>query len=266
MTENAHQEAGRPRYSYGEFFALFPDLYRSYQSVVDHPGTYAHQLETLGLARGGTALSIGSGEGELEARLASDGYAQVDVVEPNSDFLRSWHDRLSRSGLPQGRCVTHAENFQDYRPACQYDLVLSIHSWYAIGQKRDLLEKALSCVKPGGSLLVSIVTGRNLAEEIFRTSGHARGRGLFAEELSIWAEGEGFPHRYWVAERTVPIETLLSAEGTLTSLGKAFVGFAAFCPWEELQDAARENALRLIQGTTHRGQVVLDNGCLLFKK
>lgn len=94
-----------------------------------------------------TVLDVGSGAGNVAARLVNRGY-RVDCVSPNPVLNRLLRERLGdQVGLFEGR-------FEDHRTARRYDLVLFSECLLFI-HLRPGLERALELLAPGGHALIS---------------------------------------------------------------------------------------------------------------
>ena len=111
--------------------------------------------------------------------------------------------------------------------------MISIHSWYSFGYDIEILKKALSMVKPGGKLIVNLLS-QNSADYDLGCLSHAVGMDVNAETLSKFATEQGFQHDldYEVLYR--PINVFFDEEGNLTNGAKDFACFLIARPWNEM--------------------------------
>jgi SAM-dependent methyltransferase len=249
----------REQLAYATFFLHHPEIYQAFERVVAHAENFHAELSVRKLIPVPSVLSIGSGAGALEARLAREHGTRLAVVEPSRQLLAAFSAKLGSLAAD-----IFPGPFQDYHPRERYDLVLSIHSWYALGMDRGLLERALSCVKAGGKLFVTVMGGASVIRQIGDAAGRDLVTGLCAEQLSEWARKEGFPHAFWMNHRRVPARLLLDPQGELTELGRGFAAFPCVAPWEEAPSTTRRAALEAVRRALDGDELPLPNGCLLF--
>lgn len=81
---------------YTEYFRRFPDAYAKIIAGLDRATTLYDFLVDGGLLEGSrTILSIGSGTGEVEIRIARNTGRQIAVVEPSKMFCEKFHQNVA---------------------------------------------------------------------------------------------------------------------------------------------------------------------------
>ncbi|TWT38810.1 SAM-dependent methyltransferase [Blastopirellula retiformator] len=248
---------------YAEYFQEFPDAYAKIVAGLDRVNTlYAYLIDRGLLDHAESVLSIGAGSGDVEVRIAKQTGRQIAVVEPSQVYFDQFMQNVAEAGVQDLLIEAHRQSFQDFQPPRQYDVALSLFSWFAFDLDRALLLKALACRAPEGKLLICLPTEDCPASRIsaFSRSG---GINLTSDRLSHWARREGFDHDYDIYHGVVPVGLYLQ-EGGLTEQGKDLASFLAATPWDEMSDELREASLEAIQAGRRGDQIDHASGCLLF--
>jgi MoaA/NifB/PqqE/SkfB family radical SAM enzyme/SAM-dependent methyltransferase len=123
----------------------------------------------------GRVLDLGCGEGPYLDALAArvrEGAVEYVGVDPDSERLRVLASRhafaLGEGGTSRGRFV--AARAEDLDPGLgAFDHVLVLRSWNHLGDPARALDRALSLLRPGGTLLVV----DNVAFGLVRSGPHA---------------------------------------------------------------------------------------------
>jgi hypothetical protein len=246
-----------------EYFKKFPDAYTKVVASFDRTQTlYAYLVESGVLNNVSTILSIGSGDGEVELKLAKERKQQIGIVEPSSMFFDKFESNVRKAQVSESVLEAHCQSFQDYQPAKNYDLVLSLFSWFAFGFDRGLLTKALSCRTANGKLLICIQAEASPSTRISAMS-RSSGINLTSEALSDWGTREGFKHTYDIYHGIVPAERYI-AHGKLTQTGKDLVSFLAATPWDELPENIKSTGLESLLQNQDGNLIDFPCGCLIF--
>ena len=127
-------------------------------------------------------VSFGAGNCNLEIELALDLRARgrsdfvIDCVDLNQSML----DR-GRASAAERQVIAHLNfvqtDFNQWIPEHEYDAVIANQALHHVLKLEDLFAQIKSSLKPGGSLILSEVVGRN---------GHQR-----------WPEALGIVHEFW---------------------------------------------------------------------
>jgi SAM-dependent methyltransferase len=253
------------QYGYTEFFQQYPDIYRGFHEVVGHAPNFYQQLQKLNLLNARTVLSIGSGEGELEHNIAKKHNTKIGVIEPNPHFMKKYSQQMKESHLENFCLESFLGTFQDYKPHNPYDLVISVHSWYAMGLNTDLLKKALKCLRPGGKLFITIISHKNPVWKIAYLVDNDSAGHISGESLSEWANAQGISHQYIENKNRIPRSKVFSEGDNFTRLGELFACFPTFNTWNNLEQVTRDEIIKIINGSMDGSDLVLTNGCLLFQ-
>lgn len=240
-----------------------PEVYQNFSTLLERTANlYRYLQERKLLNMGDNFFSIGAGEGELEIVLANHYQSAFEILDPVPLFIDNFKQSLMQAGPSlQLRAAHHNMPFEDYAVARAFDWVLSIHSWYGFGYDRMLLDKALSMVKPGGGLFITLMSQKSPVYGLSNMS-YSSGIDLCAEKLSEWVNKEGVKHHFdWeVAER--PASLFLNEYDDVTSQARDFASFLVAKPWGELS-RSEQNKIRNIFLEHRRGDTVnIVSGCL----
>ena len=250
-----------------DFHHQYPEVYRRMRSGLRRTEGVLRYLRARGLLTAvRSVLSIGPGEGELEIELARD-LDRLGVIDPDGRALEILRVRLRECGLEERLGVCLPERFQGDAVGAiseRFDLVLSIHSWYAIARDAAALRHALGLRNDGGRLLISLASEQDMANEL-KALGPRRETDPTAEAVSEWADEAGFPHSF---ERTHAPRSadLFVDERGLTEVGRSMVGFLVSTPWDGLAEPVREEALRIVRAHVRSGRIESKTGWLLFER
>lgn len=251
------------KYTYSDFFTQFPEVYQRFHSIVDHSSNYLQDLSERGLLNGvRSVLSIGAGQGALELYLASQYGVKLGYIDPTPQFAKIYQEKLDEQKLRSYACETVVGSFEEYTSDMLYDLVISIHSWYAFGRDRALLEKALSSLKPGGQCFITIVSHDSVAWKLAQLGSSADNTADAAEGLSKWAQDIGCWHDYYINHRYIAYERLVQ-DGQLTEDGKS-LSLLHLKSWEELSQEIQAGFVEVLSDSAHDGLVDFQCGCLVF--
>lgn len=140
---------------YAETFAVFLELSREYQLMVDELARVIR--EDLRGCSGLRLLDIGAGTGCVVEALAARPEIELGsyaAFEPNPRHLGKLRETLARLGMP---ATIHAEGFSEGTEwAGSHDLVLFSHSLYWMADPASTLLHAARALAPGGVALALI--------------------------------------------------------------------------------------------------------------
>ena len=111
-------------------------------------------------------LSIGSGNCDLEIELALNlrrsSYSRfvIDCLDLNEAMLQRGRLAATDLGVADHLNTIHAD-FNDWRPACEYDGVIAIHVLHHVVSLEGLLTGIKESLRPGGCFAISDMIGRN---------------------------------------------------------------------------------------------------------
>ncbi len=248
---------------YLEYFKKFPHAYTKVVASFDRTRTlYAYLVDSGVVDDVSTILSIGSGDGEVEIRLAKETERRIGIIEPSPMFFDRFVVNARDAGIWDLMLEARRQSFQEFQPVRAYDLVLSLFSWFAFEFDRQLLAKALSCRTATGKLLICLQAEACPSARISAVS-RSSGINLTSEALSAWATSAGFEHEYDVYHGIVPAERFVM-HGELTQTGKDFVAFVAATPWNELPGEVQSAGLDSLLQAQHGDLIDFAGGCLLF--
>lgn len=266
-------ESSRPQYQadlrggagmeYVEYFRKFPDAYAKIMAGLDRVRTLYAYLNEGGFLDGAESiLSIGSGTGEVEIRIARETGRWIAVVEPSQMYCDAFNREAAAAGIMDRVLEARQQSFEDYQPRRQFDVVMSLFSWFAFEFDRDLLFKALSCRAADGKLLICLPTDDCPASRISSFS-RSEGINLTSNALSAWARREGFGHDYDLYHGLVPADRYIRHDA-LTTEGRDLASFLSATPWENLSEELRHASLEALQAARINDEIDHASGCLIF--
>jgi cyclopropane fatty-acyl-phospholipid synthase-like methyltransferase len=254
------------KYSYKEFFKKFPDIYQGFCDVVQHAENFEMELRKQNLVKGVRSLiSIGAGTGELELSLGSKEGIRLSYIDPSESASEAYRKKAHILGLDSQCLETFTGGFEDYTVKQKYNLVLSIHSWYAFGKNASLLKKALSMVSPEGRLFIALISKKSLVWKLADLFQNKEGsNNLCAEDISEFSNTLQISHEFIENRRSFPASYFLK-NNQLTQPARDVAAFLNFSSWEEIDLPLREKAREVFQASEKSGQIDFLCGCLVYK-
>jgi len=249
---------------YLTYLTTYPHLYQAFSALIERTPNLCRYIRDQQLFENDKCFfSIGAGEGDLELALAREYNSRFEFLEPASLFVESFERFVKEQQLSDRVMNIHQQSFEDYVSGDLFDYVLSIHSWYSFGFNRLLLKKALSMLKPGGRLLINLMSKQSPVYGLSNMS-YSSGIDLCAEGLSEWAEKEGFIHQFSLETAARPAELFFTTGGDVTSEAKDFASFLIARPWNELSEKEKNKATNIFELHRSGDTVNIVSGCLLF--
>lgn len=234
--------------------------HRMHRTFIHHAEDYYPLLQDQGLLDGiSSLLSIGAGEGELEIKIAKEHGVFLGYVDPSDRRAKEFSLQAQEHGVESLTKETHVGTFQTFESHHQFDLVISVHSWYSIGFNRPILQKALDFLSPGGRLFITISS----EEDVVKGNLSKREPQEIAENLSEWASSEGFKHDFFVHRVPLPVEDFFH-DGCLSEEAKALIAFINRAKWDDLPNSLKDGARDLFLRHRPQGSVEKSQGCLVF--
>jgi cyclopropane fatty-acyl-phospholipid synthase-like methyltransferase len=254
------------KYTYSEFFELFPKLYSGFEEAVNHAGNFRRELDSKKILTGvNSLLSIGPGNGQLELALCRDYGIAVGLVEPEKTYLANIERRAREMQVESQILETSNKPFQSFSSEKKYDSIISIHSWYALGMNLETLKHVLEFLEPGGKLFIALVAPESPLQKIAIATGNDSGQLLDSKILSNWLTRQHIKHEYWVNTNELGTREI-EVDGEFTKKGQALVSFPAFTPWKEMDKTTKTEVREILHESKKEGYFQLKNGCILIKK
>lgn len=229
-----------------------------YSKFIRHDVTYRKVLNDRHLLQGvRSVLSIGAGEGQLEAQLARDSGVHLGYIDRAESVLQAFNRLAQESRIEHLIIERHLGSFESYRAEREYDLVIAIHSWYSIWDNQQMLQKALDLVSAGGRLLISLTSQEDhFKQQVWQDP-------LWAEALSAWAQSEGLAHEFFTHTISLPLDGFF-CNGELTEEVRTYVGFLNRVEWGDLPRSTRYRARDFLIDRQSGGTIEKVDGCLIF--
>ncbi len=251
---------------YLSYLTQYPDRYQSFSALTERtPNLCRYIREQELFDQGNSFFSIGSGEGALEIALAEEYHSPFEVLEPVPLFVDNFKQLAKEKGVDKQLGEVHPIPFEELSDYKQFDRVLSIHSWYGFGFNKELLQKALSMVKPGGKLFINIMSEKSPVYDLSNMS-YSEGIDLCAESLSTWAESEGFLHSFDHETAVRPANLFFHDDGGITLNAKNFASFLMASAWDDLSVSEQQEVQAIFQRHCKDNAVHIVSGCLVFDK
>lgn len=249
------------QYTYQEFFERFPEPYLRFERLVSNSENYFHEFEQRGFFNGvKKVLSIGCGEGALEMRLAKDYGLQVDCVDPSAEYIGKLEKEVAKRHL-DGLVRTFCCGFQDFERTCEYDRIISVHSWYAFGIDIVPANKALSFLTTGGRLFITLVSNKSPIWRIHEQSTEKPTNNLSAEMLHATLVTGGLSTIFTENHRKLALGEVFQ-NSSLTFDAQGMISFLYFCPWDDLSEYQVNYGIQCLREAVVEDKVVLVNGCI----
>lgn len=215
-------------------------------------------LQQEGLLDGARSLlTIGGGAGALEVELAKSHGIRVSYVEPNLEQANVFRDNARRAGIERLVDDVHLGPIQTFKPKARLDLILSLHSWFAVGPDPAAARVIASWLTPNGHLFAvmsSETSGLSRALQVKRT---------FAEAISRSWNAGGLRHRLFQTEYHIPIDLLL-VDGRLTDIARNWCAYKAKSSWDRLSSERQQAIFDYINSFKDAGLFTDHLGCLVI--
>lgn len=250
---------------YLTYLTTYPHFYQAFSALIERTPNLLRYIREKNLFNSGDSFfSIGAGEGQLELALHNEYGGQCEILEPAALFVENIRTALTSQQLLPENCIIHEQPFEDYVVSQQFDRVLAIHSWYSFGYNAQLLQKALSMVKPGGYLFINIMSKKSPVYGLSNMS-YSGGIELCAEDLSDWAAREGFSHSLDWESAVRPASLFFDGDDRLTKQAKDFACFLIAKPWDELSQDEHQQVKDIFLQHRQGDVIPIVSGCLLFQ-
>jgi SAM-dependent methyltransferase len=230
------------------------DIYDGFTAVVQHAlHVYPILSEQDFIKSARHCLSIGPGKGRLELMLL-EGFPQMQmaVVEPSLPFVEVFTAAAEDRGLLARVSQISTTKFERAEFKQRFDCILSVHSWYGIGNNRETLDQAMELLRPGGTLFITAVDATNAAW--LKHCGIPRYE-WNTDIFSAWLTEIGIEHRVETETRSIARSMILGGD-LFTEPGKCYLAFQTLLPFEQIPDetklsfrrALNEDVLKLTFG------------------
>lgn len=239
------------------------ELLASYDTtVLNHASTLEPVLRNRGILDGvRSLLSLGIGAGHLECQLVRQTGISFSYVERSEPMIAAVEANIAAHEIESRVLKRYHDSFETAPIDGEYDLVLSLDSWYHIACDRKELDKALRLRALGGHLLIQLMSAdRQLYWELDRVRGL-----ISSNDLHGWATEEGIEHEYFEHSHWTPLSKLI-VDGMPTTGFKHFVAFAKGIIWEELGESEREESIRVAEVLEVEGRLETRHGYLVFTR
>ena len=237
------------------FDRLYPHLFSQSHAW----GIYPKIIDSGVLDQATNLLSIGAGNGLAECRLAKHYGVQLSYIDPSQLHRDAFHRNARKSGVEASIVDSYLGKFQDYQTEQRFDLVLSLHSWYAFGYEEKMLSKVFQLLKPGGHLFIYM----NSKDDPLRQALSYEPK-VNAEGFAKWAKrlGHAFEFHYLVSK--IPAAPLFDGD-QLSIDAQDFIHFIARSPWPNLPSEDRDRVTRLFRDAHEKGYFQRKTAYMLFR-
>jgi SAM-dependent methyltransferase len=249
------------RLSHTQIYAgEYSDIYDGFTAVVQHARHVYAILSVRDFVKSARhCLSIGPGKGRLELMLLEGfPYMRMAVVEPSEPFVEAFTAAADESGVLARVTETATTKFEKTEFEQKFDCILSVHSWYGIGNNRETLDKALELLQPGGTMFITAVDAANAAW--LKRCGIPRYE-WNTDAFSAWLTEVGVEHKVETETRLIARSTILNGD-SFTEPGKCYLAFQTLLPFELIPDETK----RSFRSALNEDVLKLTFGCITVTK
>jgi hypothetical protein len=126
------------------------------------------------------------------------------------------------------------------------------------------MKKALSLVKPGGRLVINIMSRKSPVHGLSQFS-HSGGIDLCAETLSEWATELGCQHTFDLEHARRPTDVFFEKDGSASQGAQDFISFLSAIPWADMTNDEQTERFDIIKANHKDGVVDIVSGNLVFE-
>lgn len=245
--------------SFGEKFAQIP-----VKKGGGNFGVYWPKIVQWDLIKGIRSLfSIGGGKGELEAFAAKNLGLELGYLDPSPNLVQDFRENLKEYDVSEKSVEIFEQRFQDFNPTRTYDLIISIHSWYYVGNGKEPLEKALSMLSPKGNLYIIFSMSNCFSKRFVKKFGI---RSVYhAEELDDTARSLGLSYKFEVLKEMQPREKFLDDQGVSPS-GWAWISYMLREDSAQFSDIKKKEITDFFLNAYAKGENFYSDGHFIFSK
>lgn len=230
--------------TYEEYLTRYPNAYSGFiQNMNRTENLFQHMRELNVFDHVTSFISIGSGYGDLEIKIAQVYNIPFSIVEPTKLFFNSFIEKVNHAQLKISLIEDVNQSFDHFETKREYDLALSIHSWYAFGTQKSYFDKFKKLIHSRGKLFINLMSEKSIVSRLSALSS-AGGISLTSEVVSQWLTSEGVKHQYVMEHNHRPFD-LYVEQDQLTQAGRDFVAFLLASPWESIPMNLRNEAVAL---------------------
>ena len=239
------------------------ELFEIFLKLVDDPNQTAALLNLVSWNDVRSLLSVGGGEGMVEATLLRNApQAKVWYLDPSPEQCDAFRQYMEKEELLERvEDVTQA-TFQDYNTHQTFDRIVSMFSWFFMGAEKRWLTKLLDLLNPNGTACLVLPNTESIEVDFNRSMAPDKRMTLAGDEVmntlkTLDCTATQHTYTKWLA-----IDDLFADE-QLSLASLAFAGFVAMRPIETFTSEERDhiiellNARREAQGVPLRWEVIL---------
>lgn len=128
------------------------ELFQIFLKLVDDPNQTAALLNLTSWNDVRSLLSIGGGQGAVEAALLRNApQAKVWYLDPSPEQCQAFRQHMKKAQLLDRVEDVAQTTFQDYNTSQTFDRIVSMFSWFFMGSDKHWLTKLLGLLNPNGT-------------------------------------------------------------------------------------------------------------------
>lgn len=164
--------------SHRDVFQLFLQL------VDDSEAQIAALLDLVSWENVNSILSVGGGEGNVEATLLRHApSAKLWYLDPSSEQCDAFRHHMTKMALLDRVANVAETTFQDYSLGEEFDRIVSMFSWFYIGTEQPWLSKLLNALSPSGIACIVLPNSESIEAEFNRHFSPDKRTTLVSEEV-----------------------------------------------------------------------------------
>lgn len=199
-----------------------------------------------------TLLSIGAGTGDIEIQIARDFPIQIGYLEPNKGLANNFKKEFLSLFTKEHLLDFWPNTFQSFSGQQQYDAILSVQSWYYVGQMQAAFNKAFSLIKPNGELIIVIMRPECLIAEIVKYYQPQSDSLRTSEDIIHYLKTNNLSYtcHHFNQKRK---NTVLKEDGNLTEHGEKWISYMAGKNWLDMSQEKQQGVVELIRHNETKG-------------
>lgn len=172
-------------------------------------------------------LSIGGGDGYIELELLGCiPRGKLWYIDPSVEQCEVFKRSVTNRNLSDRVEEIQQLTFQQYEVHCKFDLVLSIFSWFYIGNEMNCYEKLMKVLKPQGIACILMPNIESIETDFNLVYSPDERTVLTGDKVERDMKDQNIDTRRYTYTKWLPIDQLL-VDGQPTDACMAFASFIA---------------------------------------
>jgi len=239
------------------------ELFQIFLKLVDDPNQTTALLNLTAWNDVRSLLSIGGGQGVVEAALLRNApQAKVWYLDPSPEQCQAFRQHMKKAQLLDRVKDVAQTTFQDYNTRQTFDRIVSMFSWFFMGADKRWLTKLLDLLNPNGTACLVLPNTESIEVDFNRSLSPDEQMTLAGDKVMNTLKTLDCTVTQHTYTKWLAIDDLFDGE-LLSHASLAFAGFIAMRPIATFTSEEKEqiiellNARREAQGVPLRWEVIL---------